>query len=120
MATRSSAVLGGISIDAPVRERTASRMSDNVEFSVSMVRSLPSHETTGGCGGACSGVGAGGAIVTTIEFAGKAFTGAGSAGVEAPADELEGVEFRSEEHTSELQSPYVISYAVFCLKKKKN
>src|ERR1051325_1423106 len=28
--------------------------------------------------------------------------------------------FRSEEHTSELQSPYVISYAVFCLKKKNN
>src|ERR1051325_10400318 len=27
-------------------------------------------------------------------------------------------EARSEEHTSELQSPYVISYAVFCLKKK--
>src|SRR5213079_3540259 len=27
--------------------------------------------------------------------------------------------FRSEEHTSELQSPVVISYAVFCLKKKK-
>src|ERR1051325_9037053 len=26
-------------------------------------------------------------------------------------------ENRSEEHTSELQSPYVISYAVFCLKK---
>src|ERR1051325_11998784 len=26
--------------------------------------------------------------------------------------------YRSEEHTSELQSPYVISYAVFCLKKK--
>src|ERR1051325_3674176 len=26
--------------------------------------------------------------------------------------------WRSEEHTSELQSPYVISYAVFCLKKK--
>src|ERR1051325_4652032 len=25
---------------------------------------------------------------------------------------------RSEEHTSELQSPYVISYAVFCLKKR--
>src|SRR5213079_2389386 len=25
----------------------------------------------------------------------------------------------SEEHTSELQSPVVISYAVFCLKKKK-
>ena len=26
---------------------------------------------------------------------------------------------RSEEHTSELQSRLVISYAVFCLKKKK-
>src|SRR5213082_4198341 len=26
---------------------------------------------------------------------------------------------RSEEHTSELQSPATISYAVFCLKKKK-
>src|SRR6184192_4792109 len=28
-------------------------------------------------------------------------------------------EGRSEEHTSELQSPIDISYAVFCLKKKK-
>src|ERR1051325_12222274 len=27
---------------------------------------------------------------------------------------------RSEEHTSELQSPYLISHAVFCLKKKTN
>src|SRR6184192_4952060 len=27
--------------------------------------------------------------------------------------------WRSEEHTSELQSPIDISYAVFCLKKKK-
>src|SRR3546814_6669554 len=31
-----------------------------------------------------------------------------------------GDEFRSEEHTSELQSLMRISYAVFCLKKKKN
>src|SRR3546814_4217258 len=30
----------------------------------------------------------------------------------------EGVELRSEEHTSELQSLMRISYAVFCLKKK--
>ena len=30
-----------------------------------------------------------------------------------------GVGVRSEEHTSELQSPVPISYAVFCLKKKK-
>src|SRR5216117_4508405 len=30
------------------------------------------------------------------------------------------IEFRrSEEHTSELRSPFLISYAVFCLKKKK-
>ena len=28
-----------------------------------------------------------------------------------------GKECRSEEHTSELQSPITISYAVFCLKK---
>ena len=27
--------------------------------------------------------------------------------------------YRSEEHTSELQSQFRISYAVFCLKKKK-
>src|ERR1051325_11844146 len=35
---------------------------------------------------------------------------------------LERGRIRSEEHTSELQSPYVNSYAVFCLKKntKKN
>src|SRR3546814_7282892 len=31
-----------------------------------------------------------------------------------------GVKFRSEEHTSELQSLMRISYAVFCLKKKNN
>src|SRR3546814_6763643 len=31
-----------------------------------------------------------------------------------------GAEVRSEEHTSELQSLMRISYAVFCLKKKKN
>src|ERR1051325_8261364 len=32
-------------------------------------------------------------------------------------DQQQVVDGRSEEHTSELQSPYVISYAVFCLKK---
>ena len=41
-----------------------------------------------------------------MEFFGKSFT--------------EAVELlRSEEHTSELQSRHIISYAVFCLKKKK-
>src|SRR3546814_1994036 len=40
--------------------------------------------------------------------------------VEEPSDEsLKGIEPRSEEHTSELQSLMRISYAVFCLKKKK-
>src|SRR3546814_1265604 len=33
---------------------------------------------------------------------------------------LPGAALRSEEHTSELQSLMRISYAVFCLKKKKN
>src|SRR3546814_10841036 len=38
-----------------------------------------------------------------------------------PEDLLERwTEYRSEEHTSELQSLMRISYAVFCLKKKKN
>src|SRR3546814_6533492 len=35
-------------------------------------------------------------------------------------EELVTPEIRSEEHTSELQSLMRISYAVFCLKKKKN
>src|SRR3546814_5402907 len=34
-------------------------------------------------------------------------------------EEVLGIVFRSEEHTSELQSLMRISYAVFCLKKKK-
>src|SRR3546814_2308368 len=37
----------------------------------------------------------------------------------AEADRLESARDRSEEHTSELQSLMRISYAVFCLKKKK-
>src|SRR3546814_10016726 len=47
------------------------------------------------------------------------------AGVDAEIEDLEGVGAavvlgRSEEHTSELQSLMRISYAVFCLKKKKH
>ena len=34
-------------------------------------------------------------------------------------DTLKGGDYRSEEHTSELQSQSTISYAVFCLKKKQ-
>src|SRR3546814_6377539 len=36
------------------------------------------------------------------------------------ADQLEESNWRSEEHTSELQSLMRISYAVFCLKKNKH
>src|SRR3546814_5477532 len=36
------------------------------------------------------------------------------------SDALVACDFRSEEHTSELQSLMRISYAVFCLKKKKD
>src|SRR3546814_6527608 len=49
----------------------------------------------------------------------------GTAGFEAAFDERGAVQrldrtvMRSEEHTSELQSLMRISYAVFCLKKKK-
>src|SRR3546814_1139523 len=48
-----------------------------------------------------------------VSFAGTAQVGAGIGG-------FLGTIARSEEHTSELQSLMRISYAVFCLKKKKN
>src|SRR3546814_4924054 len=54
------------------------------------------------CGNHCGGLQRG-QIVTTGSFTGMRFFAAG----------------RSEEHTSELQSLMRISYAVFCLKKKK-
>src|SRR3546814_1932205 len=38
----------------------------------------------------------------------------------AQAGRLQALHVRSEEHTSELQSLMRISYAVFCMKKKKN
>src|SRR3546814_5126650 len=49
--------------------------------------------------------------------------GAGSAVTELKTiatPDGDGWRIRSEEHTSELQSLMLISYAVFCLKKKKN
>src|SRR3546814_4621919 len=39
--------------------------------------------------------------------------------IASPWPDAEGLWIRSEEHTSELQSLMRISYAVFCLKKKK-
>src|SRR3546814_7358337 len=44
---------------------------------------------------------------------------AGLPGADADADDVGRRHGRSEEHTSELQSLMRISYAVFCLKKKK-
>src|SRR3546814_6318233 len=41
-------------------------------------------------------------------------------GLQARAGRRAAAGYRSEEHTSELQSLMRISYAVFCLKKKKN
>src|SRR3546814_6513719 len=73
----------------------------------------------------------GGDFLRTFYFHGQAFQGM-EAAVQATyqvvrnlhkaiaADEDTLVPFRSEEHTSELQSLMRISYAVFCLKKKKN
>src|SRR3546814_3057599 len=61
---------------------------------------------------------------TTTHF-GQAQTVYRSAGSTAPHSYnthiiVGGVDVRSEEHTSELQSLMRISYAVFCLKKKKH
>src|SRR3546814_9394606 len=46
-------------------------------------------------------------------------SGIGAGAGEGSGDQQEGSEGRSEEHTSELQSLMRISYAVFCLQKKK-
>src|SRR5438309_2974295 len=69
-ATRSEEVLGGISMEAPVRDRMANRISDKLVFSASIVSCFPSQETTGacvtgGCAGDCSTsmVTRGGAVV---------------------------------------------------------
>src|SRR3546814_3670578 len=58
---------------------------------------------------------------TAAPGAGAAWTAARTAVAPGAATrEMVAVRRRSEEHTSELQSLMRISYAVFCLKKKKN
>src|SRR3546814_1228079 len=66
-------------------------------------------------------------IVVFSLFVGIALTAIGERGkpivtvIEAMVElMLQVTGYRSEEHTSELQSLMRISYAVFCLKKKKN
>src|SRR3546814_3178723 len=72
-------------------------------------------------GGACTGAGVGPLHINRVVGVAKAYVtrvGAGPFPTEL-FDEV-GDTLRSEEHTSELQSLMLISYAVFCLKKKKN
>src|SRR3546814_1363577 len=57
------------------------------------------------------------AILLTLVLASACSLLEKSARVEAPVHDLAPGQFRSEEHTSELQSLMRISYAVFCLKK---
>ena len=56
-----------------------------------------------------------------VAIASAAFAQGNRAGLDVPAStgvpEFRDPKTRSEEHTSELQSPLIISYAVFCLKK---
>src|SRR3546814_5256145 len=81
----------------------------------------------GAAGSARTRVATGGEAAVERRQAGAASTGATLAnGMERAGHHLgelgarvvEGVDGRSEEHTSELQSLMRISYAVFCLKKK--
>src|SRR3546814_6335394 len=55
----------------------------------------------------------------TAKGQGKVFEPKGRYGAVTGTDGRIGTDTRSEEHTSELQSLMRISYAVFCLKKKK-
>src|SRR3546814_9702728 len=70
---------------------------------------------------ACAGGGDFRAVSDTPVRIGKPYTVRGATYVPAaaPAYDAIGYASRSEEHTSELQSLMRISYAVFCLKKKK-
>src|SRR3546814_19071694 len=56
----------------------------------------------------------------TVDLDGKEGSGSHKRAVLSPRADCESMcAFRSEEHTSELQSLMRISYAVFCLKKQK-
>src|SRR3546814_2873908 len=60
------------------------------------------------------------ARVACVEFAGRRFDDVADQDHHRGRRERVHVDRRSEEHTSELQSLMRISYAVFCLKKKKH
>src|SRR3546814_2542828 len=89
---------------APCRKREAKQLANHSASGTSSTLSRPSSSGRGTCSGTCSG-----------PVGGESGCGSGGAlAMTAPMD------VRSEEHTSELQSLMRISYAVFCLKKKKN
>jgi hypothetical protein len=60
-----------MSIEAPVRARIPSRISDNVELSASIVSSFPSQEIMGGFTGFSAGVGVSAEAEEEAEFAGS-------------------------------------------------
>src|SRR3546814_1320252 len=60
-----------------------------------------------------------GATIYTLSEVASDRVAARLAARENKADIINGINLRSEEHTSELQSLMRISYAVICLKKKK-
>lgn len=84
----------GISIDAPVCFRKATRTAANVEFSASMARRLPSQVTTGGCGGVCSAVAGG--VGGTSAGTGAIDVGGMGAGVSAFTVETGGLSLWAE------------------------
>src|SRR3546814_4165246 len=61
-----------------------------------------------------------GARLSTQRFVSKQMQQSAETGINLFCRHHDHVGQRSEEHTSELQSLMRISYAVFCLKKKKN
>src|SRR3546814_7814027 len=68
------------------------------------------------------GVLRGGGVGHAVPFVGSSIAAHGAAesdGVDTRSVSIPSVPARSEEHTSDLQSLMRISYAVFCLKKKK-
>ena len=59
------------------------------------------------------------ALLTASLLVGCTVASDPTSGDDGPSPDAENAAIRSEEHTSELQSLNHISYAVFCLKKKK-
>src|SRR3546814_8436996 len=96
-----------------IRRPPRSTRTDTLFPYTTLFRSLFHGRLAGAAGGACA---AGAAIGSDRDSRRAGFYGLGLyAGTEI-ANSARG---RSEEHTSELQSLIRISYAVFCLKKKK-